>query len=153
VLAFGGFLIVLGVVFGLTPGILQKIVEFFCDFTGQPYPVDQGTIVLPAPANPAVHMDVYGAVFNFMVGMGVLQVVILALRLIVYSPFRRIVETVGNLVLWWGGAVAVNVFLLTGTLVGWFNFWAVLIIFWGVSLVIRGIIHLIWSWRKHDFWR
>jgi len=37
-LAVGGFLVILGVVFGLTPGIPQKIILFFTDLTGAPYP-------------------------------------------------------------------------------------------------------------------
>ncbi len=74
---------------------------------------------------------------NFILGIGILQIVILPLRLIVRSPFKRIAETVGNMVFWLGGAVVANVFLLAGTLTGWFQFWATLIILVGVSMIVR----------------
>jgi hypothetical protein len=149
-LAVGGFLIILGAVFGLTPGIPQRIIDFFSDFTGQSYPLSGGTVVLPAPAHPSMHMAVYGAVFNFMVGIAVLQIAILALRLFYQSSFRRISETVGNLIFWAGGAVVAQVFLLSGTLSGWFAFWASLIIIVGVSLIVRGLLHFAKAWSSHD---
>ncbi len=140
-LAIGGFLIILGVVFGLTPGIPQKVVDFFSDFTAQSYPFSGGAIVLPAPAHPAQHIDFFGAVLNFMIGIGVLQIAIFALRLAYHSPIRRVAETVGNLIFWFGAALVAKIYLLTGTLNGWFTFWAALIIVLGVSIIVRGIIH------------
>jgi hypothetical protein len=150
--AVGGFLIILGVVFGLTPGIPQKTVDFFGDFTGQSYPLGGGAIILPAPAHPAAHMDFYTAVFNFMIGIGVLQVVILGLRLYAHSRIHRIAETVGNMIFWFFGAAAAYIFLMSGTLAGWFQFWAAIIIIAGISLVVRGIIHFA-TWRRHGNWR
>jgi hypothetical protein len=147
-LAFGGFLIILGVVFGLTPGIPQKTIDFFRDFTSQSYPFAAGNIVFLAPAHPSAHMDFYSAVVNFMIGIAVLQAVILVVRLWAHSRLGRIAETVGNLVFWAGGAVVANVYLLTGTLNGWFTFWASLIIIVGISLIVRGIIYFSRSWRR-----
>ena len=80
-LAVGGFFIIVGVVFGLTPGITGAIRRFLQDLTGVTYPAINGSIVLPAPAHPAAHLDFYQAVFNFMLAIGVLQIVILAARL------------------------------------------------------------------------
>ncbi len=147
-LAVGGFLIILGIVFGLTPGIPQKTIDFFSDFTSKSFPFAAGTVVLPVPAHPAAHMDFYGAVLNFMIGIAVLQVAILALRLWAHSRLGRIAETVGNLVFWAGGAIVANAYLLSGTLTGWFTFWASLIIIVGVSLIVRGIIHYSSGWRR-----
>jgi hypothetical protein len=146
-LAVGGFFIILGAVFGLTPGTPQKTIDFFSDFSVQSFPYSGGNIVFPAPAHPAAHMDFYGAVINFMIGITVLQVVILALRLWAHSQLRRIAETVGNLVFWAGGAVVANIYLLTGTLSGWFTFWAALVIIIGVSIVVRVIIRFSRGWR------
>jgi hypothetical protein len=140
-LAFGGFLIILGAVFGLTPGIMEKTVAFFHDLTANFFPFGNGNVVLPAPATPSAHIDVYWAIFTFMAGIAVLQAAILGLRLFYHSRVRRIAETVGNLVFWAGGAVAASVFLLHGTLTGWFTFWASLIVIVGVSLIARGLIH------------
>ena len=150
-LSIGGFFIILGAVFGLTPGIPQKTVDFFGDFGAQHYPFMSGTIVLPAPAHPAAHMDFYTAVVDFMIGIGILQVVVLALRVFFHSPLRRISNSIGDLIFWFGGAAAANAYLLAGTLNGWFTFWATILIILGVSLIVRGIIYL-FSWRRHEPW-
>jgi len=142
-LAVGGFLVILGVVFGLTPGIPQKIILFFTDLTGVPYPSASSQFFLPAPSNPAEHVDVYGAASNFAVGISILQVVILALRLNFRSPINKIAETIGNLFFWVCAIIAVNFFLLAGTHNGWFTFWASLFIFAGGSLLVQFLVHLI----------
>lgn len=136
-LAVGGVFVIIGLVVVLTPNIVQKTNAFFGNLTTVTYPLGNGTVSLPAPANPAQQVDFFTAVMNFILGVGILQIVILALRLVVRSPIRRIAETVGNLVFWLGGAVVANVFLLAGTLSGWFNFWAWLIILVGISMIAR----------------
>jgi hypothetical protein len=140
-LAIGGFLIILGAVFGLTPGIPQQLIDFFSDFTSTSSPFGDGSLILPAPGNPTHHLEVYAALFNFMIGIAILQIAILVLRLFYHSPFRRISETVGNLTFWLGGALIAQAYLLNGTIEGWFTFWAALTIVIGVSLVVRGILH------------
>jgi hypothetical protein len=140
--AWGGFFITIGVVFGLTPGIAGAIENFFSDLTGVAVPVINGDIMLPAPANPAAHVEVYRAVITFMISIAVLEAVILALRLWVHSTTRRIAETVGNLIWWAGASISAYVYLLAGTLNGWFTFWPSLIILAGVSLIVQGVIRL-----------
>jgi hypothetical protein len=81
------------------------------------------------------------ALLQFDVAFGILQVFVLALRLWTRSTIRRISETLGNAVFWLGAAVLVNTFLLAGTLSGWFQYWAALIIVVGVSLVTRGLVY------------
>jgi hypothetical protein len=39
--------------------------------------------------------------------------------------------------------VIANVFLLTGTLTGWFQFWSALIVLIGVSLIARFLVYLL----------
>jgi hypothetical protein len=141
-LAVGGFLIILGLVFALTPGITDKTTVFFNDLTTVTRQLGSSTINLPAPAHPAEHLDFYTALMNFFLGVGVLEIVILALRLAVHSRIRRIGETAGNLVFWLGAAAVANVYLLAGTLNGWFQFWSVLIVVFGVSLVARFFVQL-----------
>jgi hypothetical protein len=149
-LAVGGFLIILGVVFGLTSGMPQKVTDFFTDITATTFPAVNGNIILPAPAHPAAHLEVYGAALNFMVGIAVLQVAILATRLFMHSKIKRIAETVGNMVFWFGAAIVTYVYLLKGTLNGWFIFWAGLVIIVGVSLVVRGITHFSMARKRSD---
>ena len=143
-LAIGGFFIILGSVFALTPGIVQKNNTFFSDLTTVAFPFGSpgSTVSLVAPGHPAEHNGFYMAVVNFLLGVGILQIVILALRLAVKSPIRRIAETVGNLIFWLGAAVMANIFLLAGTLSGWFQFWSALIVLIGVSLIARFFVYL-----------
>jgi tetrahydromethanopterin S-methyltransferase subunit B len=140
-LAVGGVFIILGLVVALTPNILQEANAFARDITNVTYPVGSGTANLPAPANPSAHIGLFTAVMYFFLGVGILQIIILPLRLWVKSPTRRIAETVGNLVFWLGGAAVANVYLLTGTLTGWFQFWIGLIFLVGLSLIARFIIY------------
>ncbi len=142
-IAFGGFLVIVGVLFFSTPDLWQKIVDFFSNITSRSFPFGGPTsnIVLPAPRNTGAHMVLYNAVFQFDVAFGVLQLVILGLRVWVRSITRRISETVGNAVFWLGAAILVNMFLLTGTLTGWFEYWAALIMLVGLSIVARALVY------------
>jgi hypothetical protein len=143
-LAIGGFFIILGLVVTLTPAISQKTNTFFSDLTTVTYSLGgSSTLNLLAPAHPAEHIGFYTSVMNFLLGVGILQIVILALRLAAHSRVRRIAETVGNLIFWLGAAVMANIFLMVGTLNGWFQFWSALIILTGISLIARFFVHLV----------
>jgi magnesium-transporting ATPase (P-type) len=140
-LAVGGFFIILGFVIVSTPNLIDGTFDFFSDITMEPLG-GINNMFLPAPAYPAQHITVFTALMNFFLAIGILQIVILALRLAFRSPLKRISETVGNLIFWLVGAVMANTFLLTGTLNGWFQFWSTLIILAGVSLLARFFIDL-----------
>jgi hypothetical protein len=141
---FGGFLIVLGIVFAITPDLFQKISAFFNDMTTQrlPFAGGLGNLALPAPQNPAAHMDLYRAVMQFDIGIAALEFVLLLMRLSL-QKVHRVAETVGNLVFWGGAALLTNIFLLAGTLKGWFEYWAALIVLVGLSLILRAIVQFI----------
>jgi len=143
-LAIGGFFIILGSVFAFTPGIVKNSNAFFSDLTTVTFPFGSpgSTVSLLAPAHPAEHQGFYTAVMNFLIGMGVLQIVILALRLVVHSRIRRIAQSVGDLIFWLGAAIVANAFLLTGTHNGWFQFWSSLIVIIGLSLIARSFVYL-----------
>lgn len=144
-IALGGFFILLGSVFVFNDGLWQRITAFFENFTTRTFPFGgpDSVIALPAPANPAAHATLYNAVLQFDIGMGFLQIIILALRLMYKSRIGRIAETVGNAVFWFGAAPLVAVFLLPGTLGGWFQYWAALIVIIGISVVVRAIVHVV----------
>ena len=142
-IAFGGFLIIVGLLFALTPDLWQKITYFF-DHIGTasfPYGGANSTISLPAPTDPATHKVLYTALLQFDIAFGILQVLILGIRISAHSRVGRISETLGNAVFWFGAAILVNVFLLTGTLSGWFQYWAALIVVVGVSLIARAFVY------------
>jgi len=143
-ISVAGVLIILGLVVLLTPGIYQDANSFSKDFTNVSYTIGGSTITLPAPANPSEHIALFTAVMDFLLAVGILQILILAVRLVLRSPIRRTAQTVGSLIFWLGAAVVANVFLLAGTLDGWFRFWAGLIVLIGISLVARFTIHLMY---------
>ena len=139
-IAIGGVFILLGLVVILTPNFGAKFGDFVSDFTFMYYPFGTGTISFPAPQNPAIHNDLFTAAMNFAIGIAILQIIILPMRLAFKSRLSRIAETVGNLVFWVGAALVANVYLLADTVEGWFQFWAYLIIFAGISLIVRGVV-------------
>ena len=133
---------IVGLVFALNHNLWKQINAFFSNGTTSTFPAGSNSnVALPAPANPASNLDLYRSVLQFDVGMCILQVVILALRLQMHSRVGRIAETLGNLVFWSGAALLVNQFLLAGTLAGWFEYWAALIMIIGVSLVARALVY------------
>lgn len=151
-LSIGGFFIILGIVFGLTPAVSQNTNTFFSDLTTVRFPFGSpgSTVSLLAPAHPAEHQGFYTAVMNFLIGVGVLQIIILALRSASHSRIRRVAQSIGDLIFWLGAAVVANVFLLTGTHNGWFQFWSSLIVLVGFSLIARFFVFFIsGSIRKH----
>lgn len=140
-LAVGGTFIILGLTFALNGGLIQEIGAFFSDLGTVSFPWDNtSTISLLAPGHPAQHLNLFNAAMGFLFAVGVLQVVVLAIRLAVRSSTRQIAETVGNLVFWLGAGFAAYTFLLTGTVNGWFQFWSWLIILVGLSLIAQFII-------------
>jgi hypothetical protein len=135
----GAVFIALAIIFVGTPNILNDIGKFFGDFTVKQVP--STTIFLPAPAHPADHAELYGALVQFSLGLGILQILILALRLVLGSPIRRTAETVGNLVFWFGAVYLISAFLNSATTLElWFMFWAALLVILGVSLIARGLV-------------
>lgn len=141
--AVGGLLIVVGTVFALNPNILQGISDFFSNITFEAFPPNSATssIILPALANPSAHLDLYTALIQFDIGIGILQIIILALRIVFRSNTNKLSETVGDLIFWFGAAYLVSIFLQAGTLVGWFTYWATLIVLTGITMIVRAIVH------------
>ena len=137
--AVGAVFILIGIVFVITPNLVNDANKFFSDFTTLQVP--STSIQLPAPAHPANHAELYGAVGQFALGIAVLQVLMLALRLGLRSPTRRIAETVGNLVFWFGATYLIFTFLNDATTVQtWFTFWAAILVVLGASLIVRSLI-------------
>jgi hypothetical protein len=85
----------------------------------------------------------YGAVFQFCLGLGILQVILLALRFLLHSPIGKTAETVGNLVFWLGASYLVITYLnSTTTMSKWFVFWAGILMIVGLSFVARAFVLL-----------
>jgi hypothetical protein len=144
-IAFGGFFIIIGLLFVLTPNLWGNVTNFFDHMTNATYQFGSpgSTVALPAPAQPGAHQVLYTAFLQFCVALGILQLAILGLRIRARSRIGKVSETVGNAVFWLGAAFTVNTFLLIGTLEGWFQFWAALLVMVGVSFIARGLIYFV----------
>jgi uncharacterized protein YjeT (DUF2065 family) len=139
--AAGFILILLGVIYISTPGLWNSIVSFFSNIN---FAIVPGTgISLPAPVAPSAYAIMYGAVFQFTLGLGIMEIIVLALRFALHSPVSRVAETVGNVVFWFGTAYLVNTYLNeAATINKWFVFWAGILVFLGLSLLARGFVLL-----------
>ncbi len=136
------FIILAGVYFSHLPNSLwDEIVDFFTSLTLSPIP--NTNIPLPAPSNPASHANLYLAVFEFALAIGILEIIILFLRIYFNSPVARKAETVENIVFWLGTGYLTISYLVNMTIPAeWFVFWAGVIIMFGLSLVARAFVLL-----------
>jgi hypothetical protein len=136
----GAVFILIGTIYVTTlpTPLWDKIVDFFKSFETVKLS-DQ--LSLPAPVAPGIHTVVYNAAFQFCIGIAILQIILLALRILWHSPIDKTSETVGNLVYWFGASYLVPTFLNSATTeTTWFAFWAAIIIVLGVSLIARAIV-------------
>ena len=137
----GFVFILIGIIYITTPGIWDRIVDFFSNMTTTAVP--NTTVYLPVPIHPNAHTVLYDALFRFTIGVGILQIVILGLRLGLGSTITRTAETVGNLVFWFGAAYLINTYLnATTTMNIWFTFWAGILVVLGLSLIARALVLL-----------
>jgi hypothetical protein len=114
-----------------------SLVNFFSSLTLSPIL----GIPLPAPANPTAYMNLYNAAFQFSVAIGILEIVILAVRVRLHSSVSRIAETVENIVFWLGTSYLITTYLVNMTLSSeWFVFWAGIILIFGLALVARAFV-------------
>ncbi len=138
----GTVLIILAIVYFLHTTIFQEIYDFFANLTLSAIP---GTsISLPAPADPASHLNLYYAAFQFSIALGVLEVAVLIVRVIWNSSVYRKAETIENIVFWMGTSYLIITYLVHMTIPGeWFVFWAGIIMIFGLSLIARAFVLLV----------
>ncbi len=143
-LSVGAVFTLIGVVFVLAQpsSLWDGIVNFFSHFTLRSVPTLGFS--LPAPENPAAHAVFYTAAFQFSIGLGILQIILLMLRLGMRSPIGKTAEVVGNLVFWFGAAYMITTYLGDRPdITQWFMFWAGILIMLGFSLIARALVLLI----------
>jgi hypothetical protein len=119
--------------------LVGSIVSFFGTFTLAQVP---GTsLSLPAPINPGAYISLYLVVFQFCLGLGILEMIVLALRIILHSPLARKAETVENIVFWLAASYLLITYLVNASLISeWFVFWSGIILIGGISLLARAFI-------------
>lgn len=144
-LSIGAVFILIGLIYvaNLPTSLWDKIVAFFDSFKAVEFLSGGTTISLPAPAVPGAHVVLYNAAFQFCIGIGILQIVVLVLRLALHSQISKTAETVGNLVFWFGASYLVFTFLNSSTTNNtWFEFWAAVLVTLGVSMIARAAVLL-----------
>jgi hypothetical protein len=140
----GAFFILIGIVYviNLPANLWNAVVDFFGNFTFAQVPTIAG-LYLPAPISPASHAVLYGAVFQFCVGLGIVQIIMLVLRFTWQSSIGKTAETMGNLVYWFGSAYLVATYLNSATTISeWFVYWAGVLIILGLSFIARAFVLL-----------
>ncbi len=139
----GSIFIILAVIYiaHLPSSIWDQILNFFMSLTLAPVP---GTgIALPAPSNPAAHIELYTAAFQFAIAIGIIEIVVLVLRVLLQSPIPRKAETIENIVFWLGTSYLIITYLVNMTIAGeWFVFWAGIILIFGLALLARSFVLL-----------
>lgn len=139
----GTVFILLAIVYyaNLPNNLWNNIVNFFSSFTLAEIP--GAGVSLPAPADPHAFVSLYSAVFEFLLGLGILEIGILALRIYLQSPVARKAETVANIVFWLGASYLAIAYLVKMTIMTeWFMFWAAIILLGGISLLVRAFVIL-----------
>lgn len=141
-LSLGAVLVLVGLVFVNNPNLWKDIANFSNSL--ETIRVAGTSVFLLAPIVPSAQTGVYTALVQFDLGLGILQVIILAARLLARSRTRRIAETVGSVVFWFGASYLTQTYLnSTTTQNTWFEYWAAILMLFGVSLIVRGITILI----------
>ncbi len=143
----GVFFILVGIIYviHLPASLWDALVSFFGSFTLAQVPTTG--IYLPAPISPFSHALLYGAVFEFCIGIGILQIIMLVLRYMWQSPIGKTAETMGNLVFWFGTAYLITAYLNSTTdMSKWFVFWAGLLMILGLSFIARAFVLLSKKW-------
>jgi hypothetical protein len=148
----GMFLLLIGVIILATPGLVDKIVTYFQDFTLVSTRFIGVDFSLPAPEHPVSHLAVYQATLQFCIAWGAFEVVLLALRYWFRSSVDRKGRNISNIVFWFGTAYIIQTMLNTPALTHdrWFQFWAILVVVLGVSLVARALyLAVMWPLSRH----
>ena len=142
--AAGFFLILVGALFITNPDLPNKLVTFFNNFELKQ--ISNSNVYLPAPKDPETFLLVYQTVEQFCLIWAVFLVAMLGARFILSSSARKKADGLGDIVFWFGTAYLVQTWLLNVT--KWFEFWALIIVLIGASMVVRGLL-LVAAWQLH----
>ena len=134
IVSLGFFLVLLGVIWIITPDWSSEVVDFIKDLF-------ENIEGLPVPDYP--HPVVYTAAMQFCLAFGVFHIGILALRFALRESVDRKIGTISGIVFWLGASFFLNV-LATKT-ISWFGFLAGLIICVGLMIVVSSLVKLLFK--------
>jgi hypothetical protein len=134
----GFFFILVGIFFIVTPNLVDKITNFFQDIVSVNHiGALPSSIYLPQPADVSAHIAVYSAVEQFSLIWGVFLAAMLVARFLTHSSTRRQAQNLGDIVFWLGTGYLIQAWLVDRQ--EWFEFWALIVVLLGVSLIGRAI--------------
>ena len=138
IVSIGFFLVLLGVIWIITPDCSSEVVTFFKSFH-----LENVTerIILPVPGLD--HSVVYTAAMQFCLAFGVFHIVILALRFVLRESMDRKTGTISGIVFWLGAGFFLN--MLAAGDIGWFGFLAGLIICIGLLIIVSSLVKLLFK--------
>jgi len=139
----GAVLVIIALIYyiNINADLLNGVINFFTSLTLSAVPATG--IPLPAPTNPAAFISLYIVAFQFSIAIGLLEVIILVLRVGMHSPVSRKAETIENIVFWLGTSYLISTYLVNMTIPSeWFVFWAGVILIFGLALVARSFVLL-----------
>jgi predicted permease len=142
-LYIGALFIILAFIYfiHLSDNLWDSLVNFFTTLTLAPVP--NTGISLPAPSTPANFGNLYVAAFQFSIALGILEIIILTLRVLLRSSFTRVAETIENIVFWFGASYLIIAYLVNMRIASeWFVFWAGMILIFGLALIARAFVIL-----------
>jgi tellurite resistance protein TehA-like permease len=136
--SFGFFLMLAGVIWIVTPNLLEDVRKFLEDFKLEKvFP----NVFLPAPASS--YPVVYMAIARFSFVFGLFQIFILALRFVFREPVNKVAGTFSGMIFWLGVGFVAS--MLSTETIKWFAFLGWIIVLIGLSLVIRSLVVLLFE--------
>lgn len=132
---FGLFLILIGIIVATTPNLVDRFADFFRDFKLTEVAPN---VLLPVPGLD--HPVVFGAIYQFCLMFGILQIPMLAARFILKDTPRRTASTATGIVFWLGAAWLVS--LIVAKNITWLNFIGYIIALVGIVIVVENVIML-----------
>jgi hypothetical protein len=132
---FGLFLVTVGIVFVITPGLYNSLVQFVRDF--RIAEISPG-IFFPQPIHN--HAEVYGAFYIFCLLFGGLHIITLAGRFAFKDDLRRKTSTLASMIFWLGSAYITS--MLIALSIAWPAFVGYIIAVGGVCIVLESLILL-----------
>jgi len=130
---FGIFLILIGIIVATTPNLVEGVADFLRDFNLTEVAPN---VLLPIPGLD--HPVVFGALYQFCLYFGILQIPMLAARFILKDTPRRTASTAMGIVFWLGAAWLVSMIIT----ITWLNFVGYIIALVGIAIVVENVIVL-----------
>lgn len=143
IISFGLFLILVGVIFAITPDLNNAARDFIKDFELKKA---DGNLFLPAPAHPPRHNVVYTAVGQFCLVWSIFQIGILFSRFFLRDTIHKKAETFSGIIFWLGAAYIIN--LLRAESISWFAFLAEILMLIGLVIIARSLVELLYHFLR-----